>query len=54
MILQRDIGYLQPASTHCSSGAGAVCLRDMVSGKAQDEGAPRLPVPVLLLITEAH
>lgn len=54
MIFQPGIGYLQPASTHCSSRAGAVCLRDMVSVKARDEGGPRLPVTVLLLITEAH
>lgn len=53
MIFQPDIGYLQAASTHCSSWAGAVSLRDMVSVKAEDEGpAPRLPVTVLLLITE--
>lgn len=53
VILQPDIGYLQAAPTRCSSGAGAVCLRDMVSVEA-DEGAPRLPVTAWLLITGAH
>lgn len=49
MIFQPDIGYLQSASTRCSSRAGAVRLRDMVSGKAGDEVHPRLPVTVRCL-----